>query len=343
MLTHYFFILIIGFLLSLVFSYIYLRYSSNLKILFVEPNYRSSHLHPTPTGAGIIFSIVFLGISSLFALKGAFDNNLIILSINMGGLLATFFGFYDDTFNSSAKFKLFVQIVLACWVFFIFRENIFPYIYENFGIVSPIAIIVIFFLLIWFSNAINFMDGINGMLGSTTVLIAISSSFLIFFSAGQLDNIILLTLLASTLIAFLVFNFTRGSIFMGDAGSLFIGYMLSTLMVKSVTNGELSFWTWAILLGHNFIEPTITTLIRITLTKNWYKPHRNCAYQNLSRKLGSHIKVAIGSINFFLFWLLPLAFLTVFFRDYALIIYLISILPVITITIKYGPLYSNTA
>ena len=336
-----FFILGSGFFLTLLLSYLYVGNAYKLKILFVEPNFRSSHNQPTPTGAGIIFALVYIVLLFFLILLEELNSIFLVTALSIGAISATLFGFYDDLYSASTRSKLILQILLGLWVLFIFGNNIFIYLEENFGVLTWISFIFVFFLLVWFSNAINFMDGINGMLGSSTILIMFSASLLTFLAGGYFENIVLCLLLTSVTAPFLLFNFPRASIFMGDSGSLFIGYIISSLMIKSVIDGDLSFWTWAILLGHVFIEPSITTILRMKLTRAWYEPHRSCAYQNLSRKLSSHKKVTTGAVLFHIIWLLPLATFSLYFDALGLVIYFFSILPIVIFTVKYGPLYSS--
>jgi Fuc2NAc and GlcNAc transferase len=334
-------ILSISFFVSLFICYIYKLYVERLNLFIIVPNHRSSHAIPTPTGAGITISFIY--VTSLFLL--IYFNKIhsvsLIVFINLGAILATLFGFYDDIKDSSSKSKLILQIFLGFWILYIFANPIFTFLQGYSSIILWIDLFILLFLLVWFSNAINFMDGINGMLTSGIIIILLSASSFIFFQEGSDENVILLLLLASVSIAFLFFNFPIASIFMGDSGSLFFGYMISCLAIKTIIDGDLSFWTWAILLGYFFTEPTVTTILRLKLSRYWYRAHRSCAYQNVARELGNHTKVTMASIIFHLFWLFPLAFTSIYYDNLGLILYLLAIFPVIIFTFRYGPLYSN--
>jgi len=334
-------IIVASFFLTACLLFGFKLYVKKLNLFIAEPNFRSSHKHPTPTGAGLVIALIYIGV--LFYLT-SFNE---VFSIDMlkeicfGAIIATLFGFYDDLKDASTKSKLALQIFLGLWILFIFFHPI-SLIISNYSMLFIwIFMISTLFLLVWFSNAINFMDGINGMLASGVVNIMFSASILIFLLDGNTENILLLLLLLSVSIAFLFFNFPVASIFMGDSGSLYFAYIICCLALKTIFDGDLSIWTWLILLGHLLIEPTITTLMRIYLSKNWYKSHRNCAYQNIARELDSHTKVTLGAIIFHNIWLFPLAIISIYFVSLGPILYILSIIPVIAFTINYGPLYSN--
>ena len=84
----------------------------------------------------------------------------------------------------------------------------------------------------------------------------------------------------------------------------------------------------------------MTTIIRIFLTKDWYKPHKSHAYQNLARILNNHSIVTIGVVIYHLLWLLPLAIWTVLKPDFAITAVILAFLPSIAWSVKFGPLYS---
>ena len=186
------------------------------------------------------------------------------------------------------------------------------------------------------------MDAIDGMALSGTILIAIGAGVIIFNQqGGGTENSLLLFLLATICFGFLLFNFPPASIFMGDAGSLFLGYFFGCIIIRTVFDNDLTIWTWVILLGHFLTETTLTTILRIKLTKKWYKAHRAMAYQNLARLLKSHRNVTLISILHYFFWLYPLAYLCQKYSLWGPLIALFSIIPASIITFKYGPLHSN--
>ena len=117
--------------------------------------------------------------------------------------------------------------------------------------------------------------------------------------------------------------------------------MLSFFVLETLSKQELNVWAWLILFSHFLTETTLTTIIRIFLTKDWYRPHKSHAYQNLARILDNHTQVTLSSIFFHILWLLPLAYSTILMPNLGFALFLLASLPVIIITFLYGPLYSK--
>ena len=142
-------------------------------------------------------------------------------------------------------------------------------------------------------------------------------------------------------LGFLFFNWPKASIFMGDSGSIFLGYCFGAFIIYSLMKNEISFLTWLVVFGYYLGDTTTTTLIRIMLVKKWYHPHRSHAYQNLARILDSHAIVSIGVILYHILWLLPLAIWTVLKPNFGIIAVVLAFLPSIIWSIKFGPLFSR--
>lgn len=116
-------------------------------------------------------------------------------------------------------------------------------------------------------------------------------------------------LLLAAVAGFLCWNFPPARIFMGDAGSGFLGLMLGLLSIQAAWINPDFFWAWLILLGVFVVDATLTLLRRLARRQKLYEAHRSHAYQYASRKYGGHrsVTIAVGVIN--LLWLLPLAML----------------------------------
>jgi Fuc2NAc and GlcNAc transferase len=159
----------------------------------------------------------------------------------------------------------------------------------------------------WLINLYNFMDGINGI-AAVEALFVLGSILLLgadtaYFSAFQW----LLGCSIVVLCGFLFWNFPVAQVFMGDAGSAFLGFLLGILMVWATFTGGPDVIAWLILLGAFIVDATYTLVVRIATGQMWHQPHRLHAYQILSRRLGSHAKVVglLAAVN--IGWLLPWA------------------------------------
>ena len=332
---------VVIFFLSILFLGLYRKYTIKYNSFIVIPISRSSHIMPTPTGAGFIVAMAYIFITLSVVFLFDFQPTLTIVYLFLGAFLSTIYGFYDDLKDRGTFPKLLIQILLAGWLLFIFNDYL-AYImpFDDFTF-RMISIFIAWFFLVWFSNVINFMDGIDGMLASGSMLILVSSCILLSLFNTQSENILYLSVLIPILLGFLCFNFSNSKLFLGDSGSLFLAYFLSFFILHTLSYAELNIWTWLILLGHFLTETTLTTILRIFLTDNWYRPHKSHAYQNLARVLNNHSRVTIGSIIFHILWLLPLAYISVLIPQFGFLLFILASLPVIIFTMIYGPFFSK--
>ena len=179
------------------------------------------------------------------------------------------------------------------------------------------------------------------MAASGAVFISITLLISLVQSGSSSDLPVLLSLLAASSMAFLFFNWPPASVFMGDSGSVFLGYIFGALIVYSVSIGEVSFWTWLVVFGYFLGDTTTTTTIRVLRVKKWYGAHRSHAYQNLARIWGSHLKVTGGVLIYHLFWLLPLAIWSAQSPGGEPVAAVLALLPSVLWAIRYGPLLSS--
>jgi Fuc2NAc and GlcNAc transferase len=160
-------------------------------------------------------------------------------------------------------------------------------------------------LIVWLLNLYNFMDGIDGIAGVEAVTVCAGGAavaFLVGYPAGALACL----LLAGASAGFLMWNYPPAKIFMGDAGSGFLGVVFGVLAVDAARYAPQLFWCWLILLGGFIVDATVTLLRRLMQFERVYEAHRTHAYQHASRAFGHRrVTLAFGAIN--LLWLLPLA------------------------------------
>ena len=209
--------------------------NTTLKLGYTDtPDARSSHQNTVPTFGGIAFYVSL--ILTLFMLQKEYDNAIIItLLVSISILFFT--GFKDDLRNSSPKAKLFGQL-LAVSLLMLHSEFYISSLHGLFGIYEMPPIIGVpfsVFLFISIINAYNLIDGIDGLASMVGIVAAFSFGVLfyhldLYFYTGICVAII------SMLFAFLRFNFsTKKKIFMGDTGSLTIGFVLGILGMRLMT------------------------------------------------------------------------------------------------------------
>jgi len=217
------------FILAIFFIYIVKKYAHNIGLVD-EPNERSSHTSDTPSGAGIGFSLAIFSIIPLFYLDIFRDYTLIFFAI----FLVFVIGVLDDIRDASPKTK-FIVLILST-VFLIIDDFLISYVGVYFGkhiYLGSFAAPFTIFAVVAFTNALNLIDGLDGLAGSVSIVI-----FMSFFIIGyQNDDLILMVIsgsFISGLLAFLIVNWYPASIFMGDSGSLVLGFVIALLAIRSL-------------------------------------------------------------------------------------------------------------
>lgn len=236
------------------------------------------HAEPTPLLGGVS---IFLGfaITTLgqFFLDPGFS---IEWSIVAAASLVFLLGLLDDFVNISPPAKLIGQIFAASIVVFFGRNiNFFPYEILN--------IIFTFIWLVGISNAINLLDNMDGLAGGVAFIAAGLLSYL-FWQAGRPELLVFTLAIAGSVLGFLLFNFPPASIFMGDSGSLFLGFSLAALAIARVPRAS----NVLAVLGVPtmlFLLPILdTTLVTITRLLRGQSPARG------GRDHTSHRLIAFG-------------------------------------------------
>jgi Fuc2NAc and GlcNAc transferase len=332
-----FLIVIIFFVASTVILLIYKKIAIYYNILATK-NHRTLHSFPAPKGGGIVFSL--LSILAIFLIWWNWQlKEGLILALALGGFIATLFGLVDDIKNIRARIKLFIQFLLACWVVYcLYFSELLSL--EMMTIYMTIPIIL--FLMVWMMNAYNFIDGIDGMAAAAAIFVSAALALVLLLTDGPIEIIAFLILLASTVIGFIIYNWPPATIFMGDAGSVFLGYIFGVLLLFTVLNNDISIWVWLTVFGYFFADTLVTQITRVVLVKKWYLGHRSHAYQNLARISGSHLKVTSGVTLYNIFWILPLTMWAALQPEMEILAVILSITPALVIAYKYGPVLSSS-
>jgi len=257
------------------------------------------------------------------------------LHISLIAMIVSIFGFFDDLLNFRALLKLIFQIFIAIISVFSFEFNTF-FGFENIPKVIQYATYV--FFITWAMNAYNFLDGIDGY---ASVGILISSFFVLLLMSSNLplEFIIFLVLILINVLAFILLNWPPAKIFMGDAGSLYLGYVFSIIIIYTIDRNFIALDFWLLSLSFYISDILITQILRIALLRKWYVGHRSHAYQNFAR-IHSHKAMLYVYTLFMFFWVLPLLVANMSYPDYSLFILIIGFLPSVIFSIKYGPLLS---
>jgi len=194
------------------------------------PNERSIHHKPIARGAGIAFFLAFISIIPFFYIEVLANHIWFILSIFL--VFAT--GVYDDIYTTTPKFKFLIIFISTTLLSF---DGIIIDVLGRFFtvdiVLSWLALPFTIFVVSGFTNALNLIDGLDGLAASLSIVILAT-----FFYIGYLHEDIFMMLLSgafvAVLLAFLIYNWHPASIFMGDSGSLLLGFIISVLGIQSL-------------------------------------------------------------------------------------------------------------
>ena len=294
------------FILSLIITAIVKRYAFAKHILDV-PNHRSSHVIPTPRGGGIAFVLSFM-FAILFMGYLGLEPMSLGKALLGAGLLVAGLGFVDDYLSIPALSRLLGHF--AASLFALYCLGGMPAI-SLLGWIIPsgwcLNILALFYL-VWLINLYNFMDGIDGLASIEAISVCLGVSFIYGFE-GQYALMGLPLALAASVLGFLWWNFPPARIFMGDAGSGFLGLILGILSIHAASVKPHFFWVWFILLGVFIVDASVTLLRRLVQGMKIYEAHADHAYQHAARDWGRHLWVTMGVLAINLFWLFPMALL----------------------------------
>jgi len=319
-------------LTSFLMTAVLRRYALSRSIMDI-PNARSSHSIPTPRGGGVAIVLAFLAVTPVLGWLDLVSAPTLIAMGGAGALVAVL-GFMDDHGHIAARWRLTGHFASAIWALF-WMDGLGPltvFGWElHLGLIGNILAAV---FLVWMLNLYNFMDGIDGI-ASVEAICACLGGCLLFALSGHQDMIWLPLLLAAAVSAFLVWNFPPAKIFMGDAGSGFLGIILGCFAIQAGWVQSSFFWAWLILLGVFVVDATFTLVRRLLRGDKVYEAHRSHAYQFASRKFGRHLPVtlAVAAIN--IVWLLPIALGVVLYGWDGTWALVVAYLPLIFLAIKF--------
>lgn len=323
---------LIFFILAFGFTY-FMRAYALKKNIIDNPNERSSHSVPTPRGGGVaVVASYLLGLAFLM-----YNQQLVIpvgLTLMAAGFVIALLGFLDDRGHINSMLRLAIHFLVAIGVVISLGGFGEVNVFNGFQLGFVANIIAVLFL-VWLLNLYNFMDGINGIASIEAITVTVSMAMLYLLLNVGLNHQILL-LLAACVLGFLLWNFPKAKIFMGDACSGFLGLILGILALIALKENLALFCAWIICLGLFIVDATFTLIRRVITGHKMYDAHRSHTYQILSRHFNSHtpVTLAVAAIN--IFWLLPIAYF-VATQNYAYpeLGILIAYLPLIILAIKF--------
>lgn len=287
------------------------------------PNARSSHQQVTPRGGGIVFLSLWL--IWLFWKQHSLPDFLLYPVVPPIVLLMGI-GFLDDMRGLSFKWRLCVQWAAAgIFLFLLYRhtgESI-----TLFSLPFWLSVPTLLVLLVWSTNLYNFMDGIDGITATEGLFIFLPMSIILMqYEAWPL--ILILFALSATLLGFLVWNWPKATLFMGDVGSTVLGFLVIAFALIAYHCYDCPIWYWIILYGVFWFDATLTLCRRAWHCQRIWEAHRSHAYQRLHQAGLSHQSILIWIIVLNLI-LVGIVSLSVYLRDFP---------PALSLTLTLGVL-----
>lgn len=241
---------------------------------------------PTPVGGGLAIVITwYVGITLLY-FSGVVANNLYLAL--MSGIILTIVSFIDDVITIKPVIRLFFHFTTAIIAFILLgglRQFIMPEMHFDYRFITyPMAVIGI----VWFINLFNFMDGVDGFASTEAIIVCL----VMFFLTGSVINVVLISCIAG----FLFWNWPKAKIFMGDVGSIQLGFILVVLGIYSHNSYQFSILNWMMITSPFWFDATLTLLRRWRNRENLGQAHKKHAYQRIVQSGFSHLQVNISLV-----------------------------------------------
>lgn len=268
---------IFTFAFSFILCGLLVKYSKVLSLID-KPNERSIHETIKSRAGGIsIFFSFCIGI----ILSGLSLNIYIVLSFFIVFLL----GIYDDRFGSSSKIKIFWIIISTVLLFYggMYVDYLGTFLGYEIKLIPFLALVFTTFALVGFINAVNLIDGLDGLSAGVSIVILIAYVYL-GYKYNDTFLLYISTFLIISLLAFLLYNWYPSKMFMGDSGSLTLGFVIAVLSIHSVRQGYITPVTVLLLTAVPILDTLVVMLRRVKRGQNPFSPDRTHIHHIILRQ-----------------------------------------------------------
>jgi len=262
-----------------------------LRLGFIDvPNERSSHQTPKARGGGIAIVLASLAGWTVLLVIGRIPLDLFVALAGGGGAVAII-GLLDDYRSRPPSLRLAVHSVAAVWA--VYWLGGMPALQVgqgtyDLGIAGHVLAVI---GILWVLNLFNFMDGIDGIAAIEAIFIALGGALCsLLLTAAVLVPASLVLAAASA--GFLVWNWPPARIFMGDAGSGFLGFVIAVVAIAAARSHPVAPFVWLVLGALFFVDATVTLLRRMLRRERLHQAHRSHAYQHQATRHG-HLRVTV--------------------------------------------------
>ena len=319
------------------------------------PNSRSSHLMPTPRGGGFSIVVVFVVVGSFVYLGDGGIGHSAFGVLMLSTAAIAWVGWIDDRNPLSPFVRLAIHSAAAFFCILVLGVPPLPFAAEwivfdstNYPLWS-VGYLTAVLALVWCLNLFNFMDGIDGIAAAQAATTSAAAAAILIIIGADSPWLPYLLILCAASLGFLVWNWSPARIFMGDAASGFLGFLLGLFAVATSLEGSMNVWSWFILFGVFAVDATVTLIARALKKEKIYQAHRQHAYQNLALNIQrikavvsspeyarafAHraVTLAVTAIN--LLWLFPLALTAGLKPDWGIILALVAVTPLVAVVIQ---------
>ncbi|MHB1657168.1 MAG: MraY family glycosyltransferase [Burkholderiales bacterium] len=262
-------------LLALIISVLAVRLFSGsyaARLAMDLPNQRSLHTAPIPRTGG-------LGVATGVACGWALAGSAVPVPVWAGAAALIAVSFLDDRYGLPAAVRFLVHGVIACWLVLALG-------------VAPGWAVVAVLLMVWMTNLYNFMDGADGLAGGMAV-----SGFgvyaLVWAYQGEVGLGVASAVVAVAALGFLLFNFPPARVFMGDAGSIPLGFLAAAFGLLGIVRQAWPVWFPLLVFAPFVLDATVTLTRRGLRGEKVWQAHKQHYYQRLIRMGWSHRRTAL--------------------------------------------------
>jgi Fuc2NAc and GlcNAc transferase len=281
-------IFILLFVVSTLFTGLYRSYAIR-KDLLDHPNHRSSHTQPTPRGGGVVFCVLFLCCAAILPhFHFAPADSLKVLGVP--ALMVAILGYLDDIHSLPAKLRFAIQMAAAIIFLYLLEADYSNYLHGWLIALHSVGFILMIVGMVWSTNLYNFMDGTDGIASVEAITIFGIGGVLLWMQGAHQLAFLSWSLVASVC-GFLVWNWPKAKIFMGDVASSFLGFLVIPFALFGYFEYGLSIFVWFILYLAFTMDATLTLFRRLLHREKIYEAHKLHAYQRLHQAGLSHRQV----------------------------------------------------
>ena len=299
MLTRQVLFMIFAFIVSFAFTFattpLVRRFAFKIGAIDIPKDNRRMHKKPTPRIGGLAIIFGFTVATLCFA-----QPSRQLYGTLAGAAIIAVMGVIDDCKNLPAKLKFVIQIIAALVVVFAGDIKIDVFTNPNFLSDNPywvlpewLSVTLTVIWIVFITNAVNFIDGLDGLAAGVSAIMSISLVF-ISIRVGEYSIAILGIALMGSCFGFLPFNFNPAKIFMGDSGSMFLGYIIAVIALLGFKNVTLtSFIIPILLLAIPILDTLFAILRRLINHKPLGEPDKNHLHHQLLKLKLSQKKTVI--------------------------------------------------